>query len=147
MIAKDLYIEAPPHIVYSFLTDPSKISEWIGTEIDVDPRPGGIFRIVPNRVDVIRGTYLEVEANAKVSFTWGFEGEGHAVPAGSTVVEITLRPEGTGTRLNLIHRNLTGEWRDKHDAGWNHYVQRIKIAAEGGPLEADPFADPSVRHG
>jgi uncharacterized protein YndB with AHSA1/START domain len=147
MIAKDVYIDAPPETVYAFLTEPAKIAQWIGTDIDVDPRPGGIFRIVPNRVDVIRGTYLEAVPFSKVTFTWGFEGEGHEVPAGSTVVEITLRAEGAGTRLNLVHRELHGEWRDDHDAGWDHYLARVKIAAEGGRSEPDPYADPAHRHG
>ena len=147
MIEKDVYIDAPPAIVYAFLTEPAKIAQWIGTEIEVDPRPGGIFRIVPNRVDVIRGTYLEAVPSSKVTFTWGFEGEGHEVPAGSTVVEITLRAEGEGTRLNLVHRELHGKWRDDHDAGWDHYLARVKTVAEGGRSEPDPFADPAHRHG
>jgi uncharacterized protein YndB with AHSA1/START domain len=146
-VVKDVYIDAPPQVVYSFLIDPAKIAQWIGTEVDVDPRPGGIFRIVPNRVDVIRGTYLAVEPYSKVTFTWGFEGDGHAVPAGSTVVEITLTPEGEGTRLRLVHRNLAEEPRAEHDMGWDHYVARLRIAAEGGTPGPDPFAAPDHRHG
>jgi len=122
-------------VVYTFLIRPAKVAQWIGTAVDIDPQPGGIVRIVPNG---IRGTFLTLEPNAKVSFTWGYEGEGHAVPAGSTVVEITLTPEGGGTRLRLVHRNLTGESRAGHDRGWDHYVARIKIAAEGGTPGPDP---------
>jgi uncharacterized protein YndB with AHSA1/START domain len=147
MIVKDVYIDAPPHVVYAFLTEPAKMVEWIGTEVDLDPRPGGIFRVVPNLLDVIRGEYVEVVPYSKVSFTWGFEGAGEAVPAASTLVEITLTPEGAGTRLRLTHRNLTGEQRDKHDAGWDHYLSRIALAAAGGVVAPDPFADPSHRHG
>jgi uncharacterized protein YndB with AHSA1/START domain len=147
MIEKDRYIDAPPHVVYAFLTERAKMLEWIGTEVEIDPRPDGIFRIVPNRVDVIRGAFLETVPYTKVSFTWGFEGEGHAVPAGSTVVEITLEPQGAGTHLRLTHRNLSGEQRDRHDFGWDHYLARIAIAAVGGTLEPDPFAEPTQRHG
>ena len=147
MIVKDVYIDAPPHIVYAFLTQPAKMAEWIGSEIALDPRPGGIFRFSPNTVDVISGEYIVVVPYSRVSFTWGFEGEGEAVPAGSTLVEITLAPEGAGTRLRLTHRNLTGESRDKHDAGWDHYLARIALAAAGGDVPPDPFADPSHRHG
>ena len=147
MIVKDVYIDAPPQVVYAFLTEPAKMAEWIGTEVDLDPRPGGIFRVVPNLVDVIRGQYVETVPYAKVSFTWGFDGAGHEVPAGSTLVEITLEPEGAGTRLRLTHRDLTGEWQDEHAAGWDHYLARIAIAAAGGTPEPDPYADPSHRHG
>jgi uncharacterized protein YndB with AHSA1/START domain len=147
VIVKDVYIDAPPHIVYALLTEPAKMMEWIGTEVDLDPRPGGIFRVVPNLVDVIRGEYVEAVPHSKVSFTWGFEGDGEPVPTGSTLVEITLQPEGAGTRLRLTHRNLTGEQRDKHDTGWDHYLSRIALAAAGGDVPPDPFADPSHRHG
>jgi uncharacterized protein YndB with AHSA1/START domain len=147
MIRKDVYIDAPPEVVYAFLTEPAKMTTWIGTEVDLDPRPGGVFRIVPNLVDVIRGTFLEAVPYSKVSFTWGFEGDGHAMPAGSTVVEITLEPEGAGTRLRLTHRDLSGEMRDRHDTGWDHYLARVAIAAAGGAPGPDPFADPNHRHG
>jgi uncharacterized protein YndB with AHSA1/START domain len=147
MIRKDIYINAPPQVVYAFLTEPAKMTAWIGTEVELDPRPGGVFHLVPNLVDVIAGEFVEAVPYSKVSFTWGFEGEGHAVPAGSTVVDITLEPEGAGTRLRLTHRNLTGEARDQHDAGWDHYLARIAIAAAGGTPEPDPFADPRHRHG
>lgn len=147
MIDKERYIDAPPEVVYAFLTDSAKMLQWIGTEIDLDPRPGGIFRVVPNNVDVIRGEFLEAVPFSRVSFTWGFEGEGHAVPAGSTIVDITLTPEGTGTRLRLIHRDLTGEHQERHDAGWDHYLERVAHAATGAAPQPDPFADPRHRHG
>jgi uncharacterized protein YndB with AHSA1/START domain len=147
MIEKEIYIEAPPEVVYGFLTEAAKMTQWIGTDVELDPRPGGVFRVVPNLVDVIRGEFLEAVPYSKVSFTWGFEGDGQGVPPGSTVVEITLEPEGAGTRLRLTHRDLSGESREKHDAGWDHYLARITIAAEGGAAEPDPFANPSHRHG
>ncbi len=147
MIDKNIYVDAPPHLVYAFLTEPAKMAEWIGTDIELDPQPGGIFRVVPNRVDVIRGAYLELVPHSKVSFTWGYEGNGHAVPAGSTVVEITLAPEGAGTRLRLTHRDLAPEPRAEHDTGWDHYLARFALAAAGGKPGPDPFADPNHRHG
>jgi uncharacterized protein YndB with AHSA1/START domain len=147
MIEKERHIAAPPEVVYALLTDPRKMAEWIGTEIELDPRPGGVFRVVPNGVDVIRGKFREAVPFSRVSFTWGFEGEGHVVPAGSTLVEITLEPAGGGTRLRLTHSDLTGESQDRHDAGWDHYLARITLAAGGGTLAADPFADPVHRHG
>jgi uncharacterized protein YndB with AHSA1/START domain len=147
MIEKVIDIDAPPELVYRFLTEPAKMLEWIGTDVQLDPHPGGIFRLVPNHVDVVSGTFVDVVPYAKVSFTWGHEGEGHGVPAGSTLVEITLEPHGTGTRLRLIHRDLAGEQRDMHDAGWTHYLARLAIAAAGGRPAPDPWSEPTHRHG
>ena len=147
-IVKEIHIDAPPEIVYEYLTLPDKIAQWMGLEIDVDPRPGGIFRISPNGVDVILGAYVETTPYSKVSFTWGFDGEGHGVPAGSSIVEITLEPTESGTFLRLVHRNLLDEeWRARHDSGWDHYLLRIAAAAEGHPVGPDPWAAQTHRHG
>lgn len=143
-ITKDVYIAAPRHIVYAFLTEPAKAAQWFGIDPQLDPRPGGMFRMTFDRLgaeNAARGEYREAVPYSKVAFTWGFEREGHAVPVGSTLVEITLEPEGDGTRLRLIHRDLTGEQRTLHDAGWGHYAARLKIAAEGWEPRPDVLAD------
>lgn len=145
-IVKEIVIDGSPDEIYAFLTDPAKIARWIGTEIDVDPKPGGVFRIVPNHRDIILGEYRETIPSRKVSFTWGFDGPGHTVYAGSTLVEITLEREGSGTRLRLVHRGLSGEARERHAFGWDHYLSRIKAVAEGTDPGVDAFSDPAIVH-
>lgn len=146
-IVKEIYIDAPPSVVFKFLTDPKKMIRWMGIRAEIDPRPGGIYRVEPNGRDVIRGEYLEVVADSRVVFTWGFEGGGYKVQAGSSRVEIDLTPEGKGTRLRLTHRELPPEARDRHGVGWEHYLGRLKAVCEGGEPGRDPMADPAVRHG
>jgi hypothetical protein len=69
------------------------------------------------------------------------------VPAGSTRVEIELKPQGSGTLLRLTHSGLSGPSRDRHDAGWPHYLERLQIVMSGGNPGPDPYADPGHRHG
>jgi uncharacterized protein YndB with AHSA1/START domain len=73
----------------------------MGTKAEIDPQPGGMYRLDPNGRDVIRGKYLEVIPDSRVVFTWGWQEPGHRVPVGSTSVEIDLQAEGNGTRLRL----------------------------------------------
>ena len=146
-IVKTMIIRAAPEAVFAFFTDPEKMKQWIGTDVELDARPGGVFRVVPNRTDVIRGRYLEISPPSRVVFTWGFEGEGQGLPAGASVVEITLRPVENGTELRLVHRALPQGIREAHATGWVHYLARIEVAAEGGAAGPDPLADPNVRHG
>ncbi len=146
-IVKDIRIDAPPEIVFEFFTNPAKLIRWLGLKAELDPRPGGIFRVDPNGRDVIRGTYLEMVPHSKVVFTWGWGAPGHRVPVGSTRVEITLERDGTGTRLRLTHRNLPSSSRKGHDVGWTHYLDRLKTASEGGDPGVDPLANPDTRHG
>ena len=82
-VVKQIYIDAPPQVVFELLTDPVKMLRWMGIAAEIDPRPGGIYRLDPNGCDVIRGEYLEVVPSSKVVFTWGWEEAGHKIPAGS----------------------------------------------------------------
>jgi uncharacterized protein YndB with AHSA1/START domain len=146
-LVKTILIDAPRERVFDFIVTPSNMVRWLGLSVEFDPVPGGVVRIDPNGRDVIRGTVLEIRRPSRIVFTWGWEETGHAVPAGSTIVEIALEPDGAGTRLTLVHRDLPRDMRDKHDAGWVHYLARLKTVAEGRDAGKDRLADPDVRHG
>lgn len=158
-IVRELYIHADPETVFGFLTDPGKMRRWIGRTLELDPRPGGIFRIDVNGRDVVRGAFVEVIPPRRVVFTWGWEGtetEAEAgardrpearVPPGSTTVEVTLEPREGGTLLRLRHRGLTGPDRERHAFGWTHYLSRLGTAAAGGEPGPDPLGTPETLHG
>ena len=139
-IVKEILLDASPELVFSFLAERDKMLRWMGLTLEMDPRPGGIFRLDPNGRELIRGEYLEVTPPHRLVFTWGWEEGDARVPAGSTIVEIDLIPQGAGTLLRLTHRNLPseGEVRSQHEFGWSHHLSRLKIVAEGG----DPGPDP-----
>src|SRR5690349_14190218 len=101
IITQEIRIAAHPETVFAFLTDPEKILRWKGKTAEVDPRPGGIYRVDITGRDVARGEYVEVVPHRRVVFTWGWEGAGNPVPPGSSTVEITLMPDGDGTILRL----------------------------------------------
>ena len=147
VVDQRVIIAATPAAVFAFFTDAAKMLRWIGTDVEIDARVGGVFRVVPNRVDVISGRYLEVDPPRRVVFTWGYEGDGHGVPAGSSVVEITLRPVEGGTEVQLIHRALPSDRVDTHARGWSHYLARVGIVAGGADAGPDPLNDPGIRHG
>jgi len=138
-IRREIRVKARPETIFPLLTDPSRMIRWKGALAELDPRAGGIYRVQFNSRDIVRGTYVEVERPRRVVFTWGWEGSG-AVPPGSSTVEITLTPDGDGTIVRLVHRDLPEEARAKHVQGWDLYIPRLAIAAAGG----DPGPDPNV---
>jgi uncharacterized protein YndB with AHSA1/START domain len=144
-LLKEIYINASPDLVFSFLREHDKFLRWMGRTLDIDPRPGGIFRLDPNGKDIICGEFLEVDPPRRIVFTWGFESGDMDVPPGSTVVEIELTPKGEGTILRLTHRDLPrdGGVRPRHQSGWTRHLGRLQIVAEGG----DPGADPCQAEG
>ena len=142
VVEREVRIAARPETVFEFFTDPDKMILWKGREADLDPRPGGIYRVEMGEKIVARGEYVEVDAPSRVVFSWGWEGTEsgpNAVPPGSSRVEVTFEPDGEGTVVRLRHLDLPEEARELHGQGWDLYLSRLAIAATGG----DPGSDPT----
>ena len=143
VIERQIRIAARPETVFSFFTDPDKMTRWKGKSATLDPRPGGIYRVDINGRNVARGEYVEVVPHSRVVFTWGWEGDSSPLPPGSSKVEVSLIPDGDGTIVRLRHLGLSPEQRQAHAEGWEHYMPRLALAAAGG----DPGPDPSAPAG
>jgi uncharacterized protein YndB with AHSA1/START domain len=133
----EVRIQASPETVFQFFTDPEKLVRWMGTEATLDPRPGGVYRVNVTGRDVARGEFVEVVPCTRVVFTWGWEGEVFPVPPGSSVVDISLTPDGDGTVVQLRHSELPEGMHRFHRFGWGHSLARLEMAATGG----DPGPD------
>jgi uncharacterized protein YndB with AHSA1/START domain len=138
-VERDVRVEAPAESVFKFLVDPDHMIRWIGVEATLDPRPGGIYRVNVTGRDVARGEFVEVVANERVVFTWGWEDEEHPVRPGSSTVEVTLEPDGANTIVRLRHFGLPGGPDDPHAQGWEHYLDRLVLAASGADAGPDPW--------
>jgi uncharacterized protein YndB with AHSA1/START domain len=132
-------IAASPETVFQFFTDPAKMVQWMGTEATLDPRPGGICRVNPTGRGVMSGEFLEVEPPRRLVFSWGWETEWFSTPPQSTLVEVSLTPEGEETLVRLVHRRLPPGAHAFHRAGWEHYLPRLAIVAGGGEPSRDPW--------
>jgi len=136
-LVREIIIDAKPETIWPFLTDPERHIEWQGSDADIDPRPGGVYRVLVGGQHQSAGEYLEVVPMEKVVFTFGWEQDGHPIPPGSTTIEISLHPEGDKTRVRLMHRGLPDDAVSDHGHGWAHYLGRLAIAATGGDAGAD----------
>ena len=62
------------------------------------------------------------------------------MPVGTSTVEIELVPTDEGTTLRFTHRGLPNdEAAQSHAHGWDHYLERLVIAAGGGDPGPDPW--------
>jgi uncharacterized protein YndB with AHSA1/START domain len=86
----------------------------------------------------VLGEFVEVDPYRRIVFTWGWEEEWFGMPPQSTVVEVSFTPDGEGTIVRVTHVQLPAAAVDFHRAGWQHYLERLVIAATG----ADPGPDP-----
>ncbi len=136
-LIREIVIDASPATIYEFLTIPEKHVEWNGTTAELDPRPGGVYRVLTRGEHQAAGEYVEVVPNEKVVFTFGWDQPDHPIPPGSTQVEIRLIPEGDKTRVRLVHSGLPADAVSDHTGGWDHYLGRLAVVAAGGAVGPD----------
>lgn len=137
----EIEIAAPQATVFAFLTDPEKIMRWMGTEANVEARPGGIYLVSVGDKYRARGQFTEVIPVHRLAYSFGWEGR-EDMPPGSSLVEIDLEEKAGGTLVRFTHSGLPDEKeRASHEKGWNHYLRRLAIAAAGG----DPGPDTPIK--
>ena len=142
-VEREISIAARPETVWRFLVEPELATRWMGGTADLDPRPGGIYRVEVLSGNTASGEFVALDPPHRLVFTWGWEPGGMSSPVtpGSTTVEIELVPEGDGTTLRFCHRDLPdADSAARHGHGWDHYLERLVIVAGGGDPGADPWA-------
>jgi uncharacterized protein YndB with AHSA1/START domain len=130
-------VEAPPRVVFRYLTESALWSRWQGEAADLDPVPGGRFLVRMAEGQIVEGTYVAIEPDARVVITWGWQGHPR-MPAGTTTVEFELIADGAGTVVRLTHRGIPSEDLSLHQAGWDLFLPRLATTAEAG----DPGPNP-----
>jgi uncharacterized protein YndB with AHSA1/START domain len=130
-------VAAPPGAVYRYLTEGDLWARWQGEAADLDAVPGGRFLVRMAAGQVVEGEFVAVEPGTRVVITWGWQGHPR-MPAGASTVEFELIPDGSGTIVRLTHHGLPPEDVPIHAAGWERFLPRLAVAAEGG----DPGPNP-----
>ena len=112
-----------------FFTEPALLERWLCAQAEIDARPGGGYVFNVTGSHTTRGTFLVVEPSRRLVHTWLFD---HVAPPLRTTVEVTLTPVGRATRVRLHHHGFVDRpARDRHAAGWAHYLPRLAVAAAG----------------
>ncbi len=147
LVERELTIAARPETVWEFLVDSDKLTRWMCTAASLDPRPGGLYRAEVISGNTARGEFVEVDPPRRLVFTWGWEpgGMDTDVPPGSSTVEIELEPHAEGTTLRFTHSGLpSAKAVESHAHGWDHYLERLRVAASGGDPGPDAWLSRQV---
>jgi uncharacterized protein YndB with AHSA1/START domain len=139
-VNRQVRIEARPETVFRFFVDPDRIVQWMGVRAELDPRPGGVYRVEVTPRSVAEGRFVEVSPYSRIVFTWGWVGDNVPVPPGSTTVEVTFVPDGAGTIVQLRHSGLPEAEAHSHAEGWDYLLARLVEVGEGRSLGPDPMA-------
>ena len=136
-VAATVHIDAPPERVWEYFTRPEAIVRWMGEYALLEPEPGGQFTVDVQGAPV-RGRFLRLKPPHRLLFSWGYAGSDR-LPPGTSTVEVRLTPDGSGTRVDLEHRDLPSAEQPGHATGWTHYLARLAAATVG-----DPGPDPGM---
>ena len=126
------HLNAPPAKVYAAWTDPQMIARWFGpagvesVEAKTDLRIGGRYHIimhVPGDRHDVMGVYREMVPNEKLVFTWAWK----STPERESLVTVTLKPDGAGTLLTLLHEQFfDADACDRHQQGWAGAIDKLE---------------------
>lgn len=125
--------DAPRALVFKAWTQPEHMARWWGCDHTVknkvtnDFRVGGGFRsemtLDDGTLHVVIGKYVEIDAPARLSFTWDWESGGLG---SETLVEIDLEEEDGKTVMTFRHSLFAStELRDAHSSGWTASFDRL----------------------
>jgi uncharacterized protein YndB with AHSA1/START domain len=130
----DIRAPVDPATAWTFWVEPDRLTSWMGRSAEVDARPGGAIRVDYGNAIVMSGTFVELDAPARLTFTWGWEDPAEAVRPGGSLVEVAFLPDADGTLMRLRHRGLPNDAeRASHLEGWEHFRPRLIEALEAEP--------------
>jgi uncharacterized protein YndB with AHSA1/START domain len=128
-------LKATPEKVFSAWTDPEKLIHWFGpaetkdgsVRAKMDVRVGGNYQVNFTTADgehhQVGGTYQEVVRNERLVFSWAW----HSTPERESLVTVTMKADGDGTILTLLHERFFDEAaRTGHERGWTGTMDKLE---------------------
>jgi uncharacterized protein YndB with AHSA1/START domain len=137
-IEREIYVEAPPEIVFEVVSSPDHLKEWWPDDARYEPTPGSTGEIVfgDRAADgkVMRFTVVDARPPRTFSFRWTHPVGEVAAEGNSLLVSFELTPSGAGTLLRMTETGfremgwevavLEQQYQD-HVSGWDFYLPRL----------------------
>lgn len=137
-VRKTKLIEGSPKAVFSALTEPEKLAEWLQDEADLDNRVGGQIRLVTlkekhpesnlERNYYMEGTILEFVPNKRLSYSWNFKDTPNFPETLVTWELEQINPNKTLVKLS--HVGFSGKEKgnfsvESHNQGWTEALDKL----------------------
>ena len=132
-------IDATPEEAFDLLTQPERLRRWQAVSASIDLRVDGAYRMTVVPGSIAEGAVTEIDPGRRIRLTWGWNGN-EALPPGASDLLIELEPRDGGTLVRFSHAGLDEEQAQGHAEGWNHYGDRLVVAAAQGDAGPDEWA-------
>lgn len=121
----------PVETVWSALTDPVRLADWMGAA-NVEPRVGGRFDLMVDGPHPMTGRVRVWDPPAVLELSWS------NTHAPDSVIRYELTRDGEGTRLIFTHQGMPYESSALMLPGWHDFLVRLGSVLEGAPPEDRP---------
>lgn len=149
-IEREIRIDAPIEVVWSVVTEPDQIIQWLSDSADLDPHPGaeGTLTFRGSRKGrrhddlqderVVNLHVERVEPPRYFSFRWDYPPGVEPEESTAPLVEFTLTEDGEATILKLVESGLrrlawsadqNARYVADHEGGWDHYLGLLRAHA------------------
>jgi uncharacterized protein YndB with AHSA1/START domain len=144
-IEREISIQAPIATVWEVITQPAYISQWFGSQVEIDVRPGGKGTLSWGEDLEAPLEIVEVEKPHLFSFLWVAPDEETRATRQQTLVEFRLTEDSGRTKLCLTESGfekleLTAEQQAnliaKHTPGWDDFLSSLQRCAQIIPTPA-----------
>jgi uncharacterized protein YndB with AHSA1/START domain len=140
-IEREVVIQAPPERVWAVLTEPAHVDRWFtNAGADIDLRPGGAIRYRWKEHGEFHAVIETLEPPRRFVWRWALVAGQPPRDGNATQVEMTLIPEGAGTRLRVVERGFgdldlpeidRAQHLKENTEGWDGGLAAVKAYLEG----------------
>jgi uncharacterized protein YndB with AHSA1/START domain len=106
-ITREIDIDAPVDVVWRIVTEAPHLVGWFSDEAEIDLRPGGAMLLTWHGHGTYRAVVEAVEPPHRFAFRWVLREGVEPVAGSSTLVVMTLTPQGAGTRLQVVESGFS----------------------------------------
>lgn len=127
IIHKEVWIKAPIEEVFKHFTQTEAMLAWHGKVVELNPVPGGVYRVVFESGDEILGTFIKIIPDKFISYSanyWNIQ----------TLVEIHFYPENGGTTVKLRQEFSSNQDLTFFGQGWDYFLGILKGLWEDGSV-------------
>ena len=133
-ISREIVIDASPEVVWTIVTDPRHVARWFSDEAEIDLRPGGEMLLTWHGDGAYRARVETVDPPRAFAFRWLRREHNEPGDGTSTLVRMTLLPEGPRTRLRVVETGFQqliwaeedkARYADENAQGWIHELDEL----------------------
>ena len=144
-IEREISIQASIATVWDVITKPEYISQWFGSQAEIDLRRGGKGKLSWSEDMEAPLEIVEVEKPHLFSFLWVAPDEETKPTHQQTLVEFRLTEDGAETKVRFTESGfekleMTAEQKAtliaKHTPGWDDFLSSLQRCAQNIPTKA-----------